>query len=343
MSQTIAKRRRFNVRNYQARTQQRRNHSRRLRLENLEPRLALSGTWTALAHAAPAGIGTMELLSDGTVIGTQGKNWYKLTPDSTGSYVNGTWSTMASMSLERLYDATNVLPDGRVFVLGGEYSGPSLAANWTNTGEIYNPVTNTWSSIPNFPQANFGDDPSDAACPTAGCWWASLSGPQTYIYDPANSSWSNGPTKLYGDRSDEETWTKLARRQHPVVRHLGQPAACAADGSRDDDLDRCRQRAGSRFGQRLGNRSGRSASRWARVSEWAPPATRRSTRRRRRPAAREPGRPVRSFPADWASNDAPAAMMPNGHVLFAAGTIPGWQRARRISSNSIRPPRSLLR
>ncbi len=102
----------------------------------------------------------MELLSDGTVIGTSGKNWYKLTPDGNGSYVNGTWSTMASMSTERLYDATNVLPDGRVFVVGGEYSGPNLTANWTNTGEIYNPVTNSWSSIPNFPQGSFGDDPS---------------------------------------------------------------------------------------------------------------------------------------------------------------------------------------
>ena len=72
-------------------------------------------------------------LSDGTVIGTQGKNWYKLTPDSSGSYVNGTWSTMASMSLERLYDATNVLPDGRVFVVGGEYSGPQSDRQLTPT------------------------------------------------------------------------------------------------------------------------------------------------------------------------------------------------------------------
>ena len=179
----------------------------------------LTGTWTALAHAAPAGIGTMELLSDGTVIGTQGKNWYKLTPDSSGSYVNGTWSTMASMSLERLYDATNVLKDGRVLVVGGEYSGPSLTANTTNTGEIYNPVTNTWSSIPNFPQSSFGDDPS-MVLPDGRVLAGYLSGPQTYIYDPVANSWSNGPTKLYSDRSDEETWTKLVRRQHPVVRHL---------------------------------------------------------------------------------------------------------------------------
>jgi len=30
----------------------------------------------------------------------------------------------------------------------------------TNTGEIYNPATNSWATIANFPQSQFGDDPS---------------------------------------------------------------------------------------------------------------------------------------------------------------------------------------
>src|SRR4029077_11301185 len=108
-------------------------------------------TWTPLGHAAPGGIGTMELLTDGTVMALSGGNYYKLTPDSTGSYVNGTWWQLGSPSPQRLYDDTNVLPDGRVFVLGGEYSGPNNTANWVSSGEIYNSVTNSWSSIPNFP------------------------------------------------------------------------------------------------------------------------------------------------------------------------------------------------
>src|SRR5438067_714934 len=85
-----------------------------LQVESLESRALLAGTWTALVHGAPASIGTMELLSDGTVMAQGGgvsKNWYKLTPDATGSYVNGTWSNLASMSLQRLYTATNVLKD----------------------------------------------------------------------------------------------------------------------------------------------------------------------------------------------------------------------------------------
>jgi len=39
---------------------------------------------------------------------------------------------------------------------GGEYSGPFGLSNFTNTGEIYNPVTNSWSDIRGrFPQGQF--------------------------------------------------------------------------------------------------------------------------------------------------------------------------------------------
>jgi hypothetical protein len=51
------------------------------------------------------------------------------------------------MSLERSSCSADVLPDGRVFVLGGEYSGPQAQKNWANTGEIYDPVTDSWSGI----------------------------------------------------------------------------------------------------------------------------------------------------------------------------------------------------
>jgi hypothetical protein len=72
-------------------------------------------------------IGPMILLSDGTVMAQQGgtsKAWYRLTPDLSGSYANGTWSQMPSMSLEREYFTSALLPSGNLFVLGGEYSGP---------------------------------------------------------------------------------------------------------------------------------------------------------------------------------------------------------------------------
>ena len=84
--------------------------------------------------------------------------WYRLTPDSSGSYVNGTWTRVASMSLQRFYYGSTVLPNGEVMVQGGEYSGTQSQETDSNAGEIYNPVTNTWSVIAPFPEPNFGDD-----------------------------------------------------------------------------------------------------------------------------------------------------------------------------------------
>src|SRR6266853_704441 len=112
---------------------------------------AHAGTWTALAHGAPSSCGgVMLLLTDGTVMvksssgGSDGYGnlWNKLTPDSQGSYANGTWTTLAAMHDTRLYFASQVLKDGRVFVAGGEYGTGGSA------GETYNPLTNTWTPAP---------------------------------------------------------------------------------------------------------------------------------------------------------------------------------------------------
>ena len=173
MFKTIAKRRRLGSRSRRARTQQQRNHSRRLSLENLEPRLALSGTWTALTHAAPAGIGTMELLT----------RWH-------GDRDPGQELVQTHAGRHRQLRQRHLVDDGQyepgAFVrchecaagrprvrLGGRVlRSDSLTANWTNTGEIYNPVTNTWSSIPNFPADEFRRRSHRCCCPMAGCWWA---------------------------------------------------------------------------------------------------------------------------------------------------------------------------
>jgi hypothetical protein len=157
----------------------------------------------------------MMLLSDGTVMAQNGdpntpanrNQWYRLTPTSSGSYASGTWSNLASMSLPRLYDGSNVLPDGQVLVVGGEYTTSNTAV-LTNTGEIYNPVTNSWSSIANFPQSQFGDDPTQLL-PDGRVLAGYVNGGQTYIYNPSTNSWSATGSKQRTDPSDEETWVKL--------------------------------------------------------------------------------------------------------------------------------------
>jgi hypothetical protein len=184
----------------------RRNPRRPPQVEALEERTLLTGSWTPLNNLAPSVAGTMMLLSDGTVMAQGGDTtWYKLTPDSSGGYVNGTWTQLASMNVARLYFASNVLRDGRVFLVGGEYSGLGSS---TNTGEIFDPVADSWTLIPDFSQPYFGDDPSELL-PDGRVLAGYIFGPQTYIYDPAANTWSFAANKLRNDRSDEETWVKL--------------------------------------------------------------------------------------------------------------------------------------
>jgi hypothetical protein len=177
--------------------------------------LALAGgaqaaTWTKLAKQAPGtwGTSTMFLLTDGTVMVKTGDgDWSRLSPDAKGNYANGSWSKIASMSEGRQWFASHVLPNGNVWILGGEYSGPNMDANWTNTGEVYDTLQDSWSPIANHPESRYGDVPSmllDGRIMTG-----SLSTNRTWFYDLASNSWTSGATKAYADRSDEEAWVKL--------------------------------------------------------------------------------------------------------------------------------------
>src|ERR1700683_82679 len=113
--------------------------------------------WTPLESPPPFGTpGTMLLESDGTVLvhnepdnnATGGTNaWWKLTPAANGryAYVTGNKIAWMSPSYPPLYFASAILPDGRMIVEGGEYIGEN--AVWSDKGAIYNPVTNTWTSV----------------------------------------------------------------------------------------------------------------------------------------------------------------------------------------------------
>jgi Kelch motif len=112
--------------------------------------------WTPLTNQSPSGPNGIQIMiqaTDGSILvqAYDGQSWMKLTPDAKGSYINGTWSTLASEPVARLYFASQVLTDGRLFVAGGEYSGPGLLPNWSNTGEIYDPLSNAWTIITPYP------------------------------------------------------------------------------------------------------------------------------------------------------------------------------------------------
>ena len=68
------------------------------------PLSSQAATWTKLANLAPSSVGTMMLLTDGTIMvqGVPYDTWLRLSPSSTGNYVNGTWSALAPMSEARI-------------------------------------------------------------------------------------------------------------------------------------------------------------------------------------------------------------------------------------------------
>ena len=121
-----------------------------------------SSGWQPLTNQAPSGPNGIQIMiqaTDGSILvqAYDGQTWMKLTPDDKGSYLNGTWTTLASEPVARLYFASQIMPDGRLFVVGGEYSGPGLLPNWSNTGEIYDPMANKWTPIAPYPnQPNCG-------------------------------------------------------------------------------------------------------------------------------------------------------------------------------------------
>ena len=99
-------------------------------------------------------------LTDGTIMVQRdsSENWMRLTPDAGGNYATGSWTPIAPMSIGRLFFASQVLQNGKVWVLGGEYSGPDNPRTDTATAEIYNPVTNSWSPAAPYPnQPDCGD------------------------------------------------------------------------------------------------------------------------------------------------------------------------------------------
>src|SRR5579862_8126013 len=111
--------------------------------------------WTPLVNRpAVNSIQLMILMTDGSVMMhtfDDIQTWVKLTPDAKGSYVNGTWVTLGKMITPRLYFASQVLQNGNLWVMGGEYTGPFQDPNWGPQAEIYNPLANTWSEAASDP------------------------------------------------------------------------------------------------------------------------------------------------------------------------------------------------
>lgn len=169
------------------------------------------GSWIPLLNKVPGtNAGHMLLLSDGTVMVQQGvtSNWFRLTPGSAGGYSNGTWSSLSPMSPPRKYYSSDVLPDGRVFIVGGEHYN----TNETNYGQIYHPKSDTWSfTAPAEADIFFSDSGSvvlsNGTVLVHPAKQSGTNSPNTFIYDPAHDTWAITPQPL--GPQDEASWVKL--------------------------------------------------------------------------------------------------------------------------------------
>jgi len=147
------------------------------------------GTWTPLNTSFPGGYPEQALLlTDGSVLVQSGSNyadWYKLTPDSSGHYVKGTWKKVASIPASFNYapfdPVTAVLMDGRVAVIGAEDNYAYAPPSHDSVGAIYDPGANTWTQV--LPP-DFGDTCAQDGTPNGGTYWCSIGeGPSGVLND----------------------------------------------------------------------------------------------------------------------------------------------------------------
>ena len=189
---------------------------------------ATRSAWTPLTNQQNFidGAANPILLTDGSVLVQDAgfPDWWKLTPDQSGSYINGTWSQVASTPAfySPLYHSTAVLPDGRMIIEGGEYllslDQTQLVPSWTAQGAIYDPVADTWTMVapPTFfpyfgTEQTIGDAQSvvlaDGTFMQANCCTN-----QAALLDPLTLTWTSAGTGKF-DINDEEGWTLLPNRK----------------------------------------------------------------------------------------------------------------------------------
>ena len=173
----------------------------------------------------------MQLMTDGSVLCNEwrGSNWFKLTPNTNGSYTNGTWTNIAPMHYGRSYFGSAILRDGRLIVAGGEYGSYELCeSNYPNqrqTSEIYDPVTNGWTLLPPVPaglgyevgswNTNYNKyfydngfvEPSAMLLPNGDWLVAPAYCLTNVIFSVASNQWCLGAINL--DRQNETSWVKL--------------------------------------------------------------------------------------------------------------------------------------
>jgi hypothetical protein len=195
------------------------------------PVAAIAATLQPLTNQPPAFVGPNPpfLLTDGSVL-FQDDSWtgfWKLTPDSNGNYLDGTWTQVASLPSAWNYGpyaaSSAVLADGRVLIEGGEYNlgGPF---SLTNLGAVYDPVSDTWTQVDPPPGWDYIGDASSIVMPNGKFLLGNKLDQRIAELDPATMTWTAlGFTGKAEDFNAEEGWTLLPDGSFITVDVLGAP------------------------------------------------------------------------------------------------------------------------
>jgi hypothetical protein len=182
------------------------------------PAKSKSGKWTDLKNLPTfsGGPDVMLMRTDASVFVYDGcaGQWWTLTPDKKGKYATGKWSSKASVmpsGYSPLFFASQILPDGRMIMNGGEYNNTSGCNSvWTNKGALYDPVANSWTTVaPPTGWASIGDAQS-IVLPDGSYMLAECCGEQQAIATISGTTvtWTTtGSGKA--DDDDEEGYTAL--------------------------------------------------------------------------------------------------------------------------------------
>jgi PKD repeat protein len=285
------------------------------------------GTWTNVATLAPhQNNGQMLLMTDGRIMchtvagGTLGDGtiWDILTPDSTGSYVNGTWSSTAGMTQERFSFSSEVLQSGNIYAAGGEYGTDGTQAGWH--AETYNPTTNTWTEVTGTTSAKTISDGNCKLLDNGDVLQAevNVSFPKNCMFfNPTTNAMTTAPSTREGD--NESMWLKLPDGSVLFVdedattseRYIPATNTWIADGTVPVSLyDPYGYECGPAWMLPNGKAffiGGTNKTAWYTPSGSTAPGTWSAG-------------PL--VPNSYGMPDAPGAMMRNGHILFACSPQP---------------------
>lgn len=173
--------------------------------------LSAAQSLTQLKHQPPDGAILTFQLTDGTVMaqGNEDLDWWRLTPDITGSYVNGTWTRLPNLPSGYVPDAfaSAVLADGRLIIEGGEYN--SGAFTLTNLGAIYDPAANTWTPVAPPSSWNYIGDSPAVVLPNGKFLVGNKLTKEMALLDPKTLTWKPVRSAGKSDFNAEEGWTLL--------------------------------------------------------------------------------------------------------------------------------------